>query len=668
MSRLFRSVPSRLAVIAFSLFFLISLLSRLLLLIETRHDVTWDLSIAGAFATGVWFDLASALFAIIPWWLLGVLAPVRWLHSRAGKLLLAGLTAAFTVVMIFITTSEWFFWDEFSARFNFIAVDYLIWTQEVLDNITQSYPMGRIMSAIMIFAAVIVWMMHRKGAFTWVTNGTNSWRDRCVWMVVGLALPSLAVLCVNQSSIPSFTNQYHGELAKNGCWSFMAALKQMELDYQRWYLKLPKDQALGEAKLLLSTASEPATSTNIEDLRRSIKGRGPERRWNVILVCMESMSGDYLSYLGNKSGITPNLDRLAKESVFFESLYATGTRTVRGMEALTLNLPPTPGQAIIYRPEGTNLTTTFSPFLDRGYDCAFFYGGDGRFDYMNRYYSTNGCRIMDVGAWKKEDITLMTAWGACDEDMFHKTLSEADASHAAGKPFHYFCMTTSNHRPYDFPEGRIDLTPHSSRKSNRIKAAVKYSDWAIGDLIEKASKKPWFKDTLFVIVSDHCASSAGKTELNIPKYHIPAMIYNPSLVQTQNVSTLCSQIDLMPTVFGLLNWNYETLSYGHDLLSPSAETRPGRAFVSNYQNISLLRDEGIAILKPNRKFSSYACDRKTGDFTAIEPVESEKIVHDATIFYQSASWLFSSGRLKNSFRRSLPKTPPGPDPTDAPKP
>ncbi|MEI6175396.1 MAG: sulfatase-like hydrolase/transferase [Verrucomicrobiota bacterium] len=667
MRHIFRSAPARLASIAFALFFLVSLLSRVLLLVEARRDVTWDLSLIGAFATGVWFDLATAVFAIIPWWLIGVITPVRWLRSLPGKLLLWGLAAVFSITLIFITTSEWFFWDEFSARFNFIAVDYLIWTQEVLDNIKQSYPMGKIISGIAVAAAVIIWLMHRKGVFTWVTAGTTTWKDRSAWSVAGLVFPTLAVLCVNQSSMPAFSNQYHEELAKNGCWSFVAAFKQMELDYERWYLKLPKEQSLGEAKTLLATANEPSTSGNIEDLRRSIKSRGPEKRWNVMLVCMESLSGEYMSYLGNKSGITPNLDRLAKESIFFENLYATGTRTVRGMEALTLNLPPTPGQAIIYRPEGTNLTTTFSPFLDRGYDCAFFYGGDGRFDFMNRYYSTNGCRIMDVGAWKKEDITLMTAWGACDEDMFHKAISEADASHAAGKPFHYFCMTTSNHRPYDFPEGRIDLSPHSSKKSSRIKAAVKYSDWAIGDLIERASKKPWFKDTLFVIVSDHCASSAGKTELNIPKYHIPAMIYNPSLVPTKTVSSLCSQIDLMPTVFGLLDWNYETLSYGHDLLSPSAETRPGRAFISNYQAIALLRDDGIAILKPNRKFSSYACDRKTGDFSPIQPEASEKIVHDATVFYQSASWLFSSGRLKNSFRQSLPKTLPGADASDSPK-
>ena len=652
MRRFFRSIPARFALIAYSLFFGVSLLSRLMLSVAARHEITWDTSLPGSFATGVWFDAAAAVFAALPWLLFGALIPARFLKSTIGTWLVAGLMTLFTGILIFITTAEWFFWDEFHARFNFIAVDYLIWTQEVLSNISESYPIVSICVGIAVLALVAGGWMIRKGVFSWVASGTTTWRDRCAWPVAGLALAALAVAAVSQASMPGFANQYHGELAKNGCWSFFAAYKQMELDYEKWYVVLPRDQALGKAKQLLVTTDAPASSPAADDLHRSISGRGPEHRWNVILVCMESMSGDFMSYLGNRSGLTPNLDRLAKESVFFENLYATGTRTVRGMEALTLNLPPTPGQAIIYRPQGTGLTTTFSPFLDRGYDCAFFYGGDGRFDFMNRYFSTAGCRIMDVGAWTAQDVTCKTAWGACDEDLFRKALAEADADHAAGKPFEFFCMTTSNHRPYDFPAGRIDLPPHSGRN-----AAVKYADWAVGNLIAEARQRPWFKDTLFVICADHCASSAGKSELDITKYHIPALIYNPALVPAQTVAALSSQIDVMPTLFGLLNWSYTTLGFGHDLLAPSAAGRPGRAFVSNYQKLALLQNAGITILKPNRITSSHACDLTTGDFRPLDPATAATLVGEATAFYQSAAWLFTSGRLK--------KSPGGPTPAGA---
>ncbi len=646
MNHRLQSAPIRLGVIAFAIFFAISVISRLILTLTSLPHLTWNFSLPGALVSGLWFDAISALFAAAPWILLGAFAPDRLLKSKIGKALVMALMTLFLGILIFITTAEWFFWDEFSARFNFIAVDYLIWTQEVWGNISESYPMIPIFAGIAALAAGMVWIMRRKGLIDWAVAGNTSWKSRCAWPVAGLVAPALAVIFVSQSALPEFTNAYHGELAKNGCWSFFAAFKQMELNYDKWYLKLPKQQALSAAKILLSTENEAPTSPDLEDLRRSVPSIGTEKRWNIIFVCMESMSGDFMSYIKNKlidDDLTPNLDRLAHESVFFENLYATGTRTVRGMEALTLGLPPTPGQAIIYRPDGTDLITSFTPFTDRGYDCAFFYGGDGRFDFMNRYFSTSGCRIMDVNAWKPEDVTFKTSWGACDEDLFHKTIEQADASYAEGKPFHYFCMTTSNHRPYDFPEGRIDMPSHSGRKG-----AVKYADWAIGDLITKASEKPWFKDTLFVIVADHCASCAGKSELDITKYRIPGMIYNPTLVKPKTITSMCSQIDVMPTVFGMLDWKHETLSYGNDLLSPSASKLPERAFVSNYQKIALLRNDGIAILKPNREVSTHACDRLTGDFSPIETEAADQLVHDAIVYYQSASWLFSSGGLKRT--------------------
>jgi phosphoglycerol transferase MdoB-like AlkP superfamily enzyme len=646
MRRYFRSSPARLALVAFSLFLAVSVVSRLLLVITARHQLDWSPSLAGAFATGIGFDAAAAVFAAVPWLLLGAASPSRFLKSRAGGWTVAALMTLFVTVLIFITTAEWVFWDEFGARFNFIAVDYLIWTQEVLGNIMESYPMIPIFCGITAAAAIVTWGMARAGLLTWAAAGATRWSHRIAWPAAGLALAALVAAGVSQQAMPAFANNYHGELAKNGCWSFFAAFRAMELDYHKWYAVLPQDQALDEAKQLLATADAPASSPATDDLRRSISGRIPERRSNVILVCMESMSGDFMGYLGKNSGLTPNLDRLAGQSVFFENLYATGTRTVRGMEALTLNLPPTPGQAIIYRPEGTNLTTTFSPFLDRGYDCAFLYGGDGRFDFMNRYFSTAGCRIVDAGAWEKEDITFKTSWGACDEDLFNKTIGQADADHAAGRPFHFFCMTTSNHRPYDFPAGRIDMPSHSGRA-----AAVKYADWAIGRLIEQARQRPWFDDTLFVIVADHCASSAGKTELDVTKYRIPAMIYGPKLANPKAVTTLASQIDVMPTVFGLLGWNYQTPGYGHDLLAPSAAGRPGRAFVSNYQKLGLLTRDGIAILSPNRKTAAYACDPGTGGFSPPGPAAGS-LIHDTTVFYQSAAWLFNSGRLKRDFEKT----------------
>ncbi len=271
MRQFFRSAPTRLAFVAFSLFFSLSLLSRLALLVTARHDLTWDASLIGVFACGFVFDVAAGLFAAIPWVLLGVVAPVRFLKCKAGGILIGLMMTIFASALIFITTSEWFFWDEFGARFNFIAVDYLIWTQEVLGNLFESYPMIPILSGIILIGALVAWTMKRKGVFNWAVEGTTTWRDRCGTLATVAVLAFVPGWFVNQSAMPAFTNQYHGELAKNGCWSFMAAFRQMELEYTKWYPKLPHEQAMADAKRLLVTQNETATSAEPDDLQRSIR-------------------------------------------------------------------------------------------------------------------------------------------------------------------------------------------------------------------------------------------------------------------------------------------------------------------------------------------------------------------------------------------------------------
>lgn len=641
MKRLVIPTPLRFALWGGAMFLLISNLARLALLAKAFRDVSPGAPLAAAVAIGFLSDLCAAVFAALPWLLAGAILPDRFWHHRAGRMAAAAATSLAAALLLFIAVAEWFFWDEFGARFNFIAVDYLVWTQEVWGNIRQSYPLPAILGGMVaagLWCGRAAW---KSGMILRLCGGTATWRQRVSWSLAGLALAAGLVGGVKQSAIPAFGNQYLAELAKNGCWSFFTALREMELDYRKWYRVLPEETACLRARQLLANPDEPQASPAMDDLTRHITGRGPERRWNVITICMESMSASFMGRFGNPGGLTPNLDRIAGQSLFFPNLYATGTRTVRGIEALTLNLPPTPGQAIVYRPGGVGLRTTFTPFVDRGYDCAFFYGGDGRFDFMNRYFSGAGCRIMDKNAWNKGDVTFETAWGACDGDLFRKTLVEADRDHLAGRPFHFFCMTTSNHRPYDFPAGSGDDPPRHGRGP-----AVKYADRALGAMLAEASLHPWFKNTLFVICADHCASSAGKVELDVTRYHIPGMIFNPRLVPPREAGALCSQIDLMPTVFGLMNWSHDTLSYGHDLLAPGAAGRAGRAFVSNYQKIAMLAGDRIAILKPNREVTVAACDLSSGVLTPLDPERHRALLDDTTALYQSAAWLFGSGRIK----------------------
>jgi membrane-anchored protein YejM (alkaline phosphatase superfamily) len=197
-------------------------------------------------------------------------------------------------------------------------------------------------------------------------------------------------------------------------------------------------------------------------------------------------------------------------------------------------------------------------------------------------------------------------------------------------------MTTSNHRPYTYPEGTIDLPPKISGRSG----AVKYTDYAIGEFLRAAAAKPWFKNTVFVIVGDHCASVAGKVELPVQNYHIPLFVYAPGgQLPTGRVSDLMSQIDYAPTLLGLLNWSYASRFYGWDVRKATGDRR---ALLGNYQRLGLYEPGVLEVLKPMRDEDSYHFDVRT---FALTPRENDQHYRDEAIaYYQTASYLYKNGR------------------------
>lgn len=621
--------------IFYLLFLAITTLTRLALLVQALPALdTAPVKLLGLFGWGLLFDLAAASYASLPLMLALWLAPKRWLASRWHRFATGSFFAVALYVLLFGAVAEWFFWDEFASRFNFIAVDYLIYTTEVIGNIRESYPLPLVFGGLALITA-LGWLAWWKTGLlqTWLASAPeNSSRNPgMAW----LALPLVFHFSLSNDMAPEFGNAYNQELARNGLFSFFAAYRNNSLDYDRFYPVLPVGEAFARMKPLLNRSGASAfRSDEPTDIARRVEATAPEEKWNVIQITVESLSAKFLGAFGNRDHLTPNLDRLCAESLVFTNLYATGTRTVRGMEALALSVPPTPGQSIVRRLHNEHLFSLGSIFQARGYDTAFIYSGFGYFDNMNAFFAANGYRVIDRASVRREDITHANVWGACDEDLYRWTLREADAAFAAGKPFHHFVMTTSNHRPYSFPEGKIDLPP-----GNRS-GAVKYTDYAIGQFLIAARERPWFTNTLFVIVGDHCASAAGKTALPIGGYHVPAIIWNPLLIRPQQMGTLCSQIDLPPTVLGLMNWDYESSFYGDDIRQIPSDQ--GRAFISTYQRLGYLRPGKLAVLEPVRRHRTFSFTSPTDELKPA-PSEDEELVRDAVAEYQTASYRFVHG-------------------------
>jgi phosphoglycerol transferase MdoB-like AlkP superfamily enzyme len=355
---------------------------------------------------------------------------------------------------------------------------------------------------------------------------------------------------------------------------------------------------------------------------------------NVVVIVEESMSAEYLGAFGNRSGLTPNLDRLSRESMLFTNFYATGTRTVRGLEAITLSVPPLPGESIVKRPNNEELFSWGEVMRSKGYDTKFIYGGHGYFDNMNYFYSHNGFDIVDQGDFGKDEVTFDNAWGVCDEDIFHKVIREANRSAALKKPFFSIVMTISNHRPYTYPDKRIDIPSGTGRNGS-----VKYADYAIGRLMEEARKEKWFDNTLFVIVADHCAGSARKYELPVKDYLIPLIIYSPSHIKPRKVETMASQIDVAPTVLGLLDFSYDSRFVGRDIMDDDAG--PRRAFISTYEKLGYIEDGKLVVLSPKKEVGFYRFQDKSDNLTKIP--RQDKLLLDALGFYQGTNILYKNG-------------------------
>lgn len=670
----------------------ISFLTRLTLLIKTGKSFDFTIkNIAGSFAIGAFFDLAMSTYLIVPFvfqlWLQNekmyqpkyklfavttyILVICMLLFTNivpadfnpdlkkavTAYIILRFLIFIFLVfknnafrrkwrtgvlyfdfylvifLLLFNAISEWFFWDEFSVRYNFIAVDYLVYTNEVLGNIKESYPIPAIVTIILIITTGIFLLIRPRIKRS--VYASSSFLSRTVIAIILLSLTTLNYFLVKEEWRNFSKNEFANELAGNGIFQFGNAFWHNELDFFKFYKTLPDQEAFAIVKKDLANANSTFTSNDIYNIERQVNYPEPELRHNVVLISVESLSGDFMKALGGEKNITPFLDSLVSKSIFFKSLYASGTRTVRGLESLSLGLPPSSGQSIVKRPNNANLFSLGSVFKSKGYITQYIYGGYSYFDNMKQFFGSNDYEVIDRDALKADEIHYQNIWGVADEDLFALAGRTFDKNYAAGKPFFSQVMTVSNHRPFTYPEGRIDISPDAHVREG----AVKYTDYAINRFLKESSAKPWFNNTIFVIVADHCAGSAGSVELPVTGYHIPMLIFAPAIIkQPMIVDRLMAQIDIPPTILGMLHFSYKSKFMGQDIFNLS--TGKEKAFISTYQGLGFIENGHLVIQSPVRKLKQFKPDFKTGSATE-EPV-NDTLSRKAIAYYQVASWLFKN--------------------------
>jgi phosphoglycerol transferase MdoB-like AlkP superfamily enzyme len=628
--RLLDRIPHRYHLLLWvaGLFLGINLVTRLgLMVFEGDPGNFAPARLLGILAIGLLNDLAAAAYVLVPFALLALVLGNgprrRRLHGVTASLLLLAATFGF----LFTALAEGTFWNEFSSRFNFIAVDYLVYTREVIGNIWQSYPMGWLLAGIAVATAGILWSV--RGPVWRAAHGHGgALPTRLALTSVLLALPVLSFLFVDDGLRETLVTPSARELASDGYYEFMHAFRSNDLDYFKFYRTLPPERADavlrqefrdGQPDMEFAGQHMPAAHV--------VRPAGPPTGKHVVLVSIESLGSDYVQSFGGKPGLTPNLDRLAAQGMTFTELYATGLRTVRGLEAITLSIPPTPGHAVPVRKHNAGLQSLGGVLKQNGYQPIYFYGGYSYFDNMKDFFSANGYDVVDRTDVPDAEVHHETVWGIADEDLYHHAIEVIDRRVASGQKVFAHIMTTSNHRPYTYPEGRVDIPSGSGRDG-----AVKYTDWAIGEFMREASRHPWFADTVFVFVADHTSHGRGRTDLPPENYRIPMIVYSPGFVPVRQVTDVASQIDVAPTLLGLLNVGYTSEFFGQDILS--AGHRHPRAFMANYLTVGYLEGGRVVELAPGK--SAQVVDATTGADITDAP-GTEALIDDVVAYYQSAA-------------------------------
>lgn len=610
---------------------------------HSEIDISF-LEIIKIFLFGIVFDIFTICYLTIIPIIYFVAVPYKFFNKKSHQIFLKICYFIFIFIIIFSIFSEIIFFDEFNVRFNFIAVDYLIYTTEVIENIIESYPIVAIFSLIFVITLIIFYFSHSKII---KTHQQKFFIKLKLFFVILSILLFDFFLIDNNRLTKYFNNNYNKELAQNGIYQLFSAYRNNQIDFYKFYLSNDSKTAEQNLRNLIKLQEPYANFINETSIARHIKSSHKlAKNPNVIFVAIESLSSQYLQYFGDPHNLTPNLNELAKKSLFLTNLKATGTRTVRGLEALTLSIPPTPGNSIVRRPNNENLFNIATPLINKGYDAKFIYGGDGYFDNMNYFFANNGYKIIDRTKFSSDEITFSNAWGVADEDLFNKAIKEADESYEKNQPFFNFVLTTSNHRPYTYPDSKIDIPSKTNRGG-----AVKYTDYAIGELIKKARLKPWFDNTIFVFVADHCAGSAGKNDLPVWRYQIPAIFYSPKIIKPQIFSKNASQIDIAPTLLDLMGISYDSKFFGVNLLQANSKYS-SRAFISTYTDLGYFNDNRLYILKLKKNHKVYdVLEEKFGYQGSKETLTQnfdENDFSQAINYYQVANDYFINGNLKNS--------------------
>ncbi|BAK71346.1 LTA synthase family protein [Aliarcobacter butzleri] len=507
----------------------------------------------------------------------------------------------FVVIALFIECASFPFFAQYDLRPNYLFIEYLEYPQEVTSLLFKDYKFEFIAIFILIIATIKI---YSKSKFI---NFEQVFKQNYISRILILA-PILLVLFlgirsslghrpVNVSDALYSTNRVINEITKNSLHSLGYAYysnKKAENNISK-YGKIDIKEAYKVASLAIGIDYKDEKKPFYREVKSKLTSK---KQKNLVIFIQESMGAQFTGFIG-KQNFTPNLDNLAQDYLSFTNLYSNGTRSVRGLAALTSGTLPINGVEVIKRNKSQEDYFTVASLLKPyGYKSSFIYGGEARFDNMKGWYLGNGFdEVIEQKDFKNPIFT--STWGVSDEDLVIKANEKFKSYYENNEKFVSVMFSSSNHMPFELPDGKIEFEKNIPKTS--VENAIKYADFAIGKFFELAKKEDYFKDTVFVVIADHNVRVYGDQIVPIDMFQIPAVIVS-SDIPHQIFTNLTSQSDVLATALDLIG-----IDLSYPILGNSI-------FKDNKKNINLMifdeiyayrKEDKVAILVPNMPIKTY---------------------------------------------------------------
>lgn len=548
--------------------------------------------------------------------------------------------AAF-ILLAFLEIATPAFILEYDTRPNRLFVEYLKHPREVSGMLWRGYKgalLGGLAALVLIGWGACALFGHPAA------DMPLSW-----WQMPLASLAILAVIIlairgtlghrpINPSSVAYSADGMLNTLALNSLYNVFYAIYSMknEKSASAMYGGMGEDD-MHRRVLTRAGLSYPPTDMAYPSLHRQTATRKTARPLNLVIILEESLGAQYSANLGGMD-LTPELDALARDAWAFTRAYATGTRSVRGLEAIVTGFMPTPAQAVLKLPRSQRGFFSLADLLGRhDYHSRFIYGGESHFDNMKGFFLGNGFKqIVDRADFV--DPAFVGTWGASDEDMFNQL--DRILREDGGQPAFTLAFSVSNHSPWEYPADRIPTEGNPATVEN----TVRYADWALGRFFERAKAAPYWENTVFLVAADHDSRVFGASLVPVRHFHIPAVILGADIAPRRD-DRLISQIDLAPTLLSLIGVDTEHPMLGHDL----TRSAPGRAIMQYDSTYGYLKENDLLVLAPNKAPVQY---RYTAPEDYAPAPVNQDLADEALAHALWPSWAYREGRY------CIPGTPP----------